>query len=265
MTISIIAFYLLARAPACPVHTVEVSRDEVAHVLVCRRVSELTLEEISGLNDESLAKLSAEDRRSLETRRAILQKVRDNGEMSERAAELVTILQVASDELRLPKGPVGDREREKLNCQAFFREIGKQLAKRHEESWVDDFPNMQADQIATRIAELARKGDKWEKLVGGNEAVLWSRAQKLANQGVVVIGASTADSSGFGHLGIVVPVPRSLEESRFDGRGPFVRDGNEHKPSPFERVYPSTHGAVKASKAFAVSQTSWYVWMSSKK
>jgi hypothetical protein len=258
----LVALSLLAGGPSCPAHTVELSRDEATHVLVCRRIGELTLEELAGL-DKALGKLSAEDRQSLEQRQATLEAVRDKGEMSESAAELVTILQVASEELHLPKGPAGDRELERLNCQAFFREIAKQLAKRHHESWGDDFPNMQAHQIAVRIDELAGKGVKWEKLTGGSEEEVWSRAQKLANQGVVVIGASKADDSGFGHLGIVVPVPRSLDDARFDGRGPFVRDGNEHKPA--ERVYPSTYGAVKASKAFTVSQTGWYVWVSSKK
>jgi len=183
--------------------------------------------------------------------------------MPEVAGQFVKILNDAAQRLHLPKGPVTDRERVAQMCQAYFRAVGSELARVGRISWVDNFPGLQADEIARTINAIAQQGGAWQKIQGNSSQETWKTAQDLANEGVVVVGAMAADNGGHGHLGFVVPLPPGLDTSMFDGQGPFVRDGNEHKPLSSLRMYPSTFGAVKASKAFVLGRTGWYVWVPS--
>jgi hypothetical protein len=175
--------------------------------------------------------------------------------MSEAAANIVAMLEQTSRGLNLPIGPATDRELATNNCQAFFRAFGNQLQGEGATTWVNDFPGERAAAIVADI-ELAasRRGGKWRE-------VPVQQTQDLANQGWIVIGAQS-EVDGYGHLGIVSPIPSGIDVNKFSGSGPFVRDGNEHQPG--DKVYPSTYGAVKASKAFVPSKTKWYVWLPSK-
>jgi hypothetical protein len=165
--------------------------------------------------------------------------------LTESAAALISVFERASRDLNLPKGPATGRELADLNCQAFFRAVGNELADSHSLSWADDFKNMNADQIARELSREADSGGNWQRV----EA---DKAQSIVNGGEVVVGASMADASGHGHIGFVFPIPSTLDSSKFDGTGPFVRDGNEH--DILNKIFPSTWGAVKASKAFALSR-----------
>ena len=176
--------------------------------------------------------------------------------LSEGATRLVNNLNTISKNLRLPKGPPTDRKLASLNCQAFFRALGEELAKTGH-GWRDSFANMNADQIVAEIDRVSHSSGKWRKIQGNSQEVIWLEAQKLANQGLIVVGGSRAASDGHGHLGIVFPT--TVDPVQFAGRGPFVRDGNEHE-SQDDKKYLSTWGAVKASKAFELSRTQWYVW-----
>lgn len=177
--------------------------------------------------------------------------------MAEPAAELVGIFNTVAKDLKLPKGPATNRELAALNCQRYFRAVAVALAKADKSSWQDDFHNLNAGGIAVRLNYLAQHGGNWATV----DAI---QAQELANRGAVVVGASPEDESGHGHLGFVMPLPPGLDESKFSGTGPFVRDGNEHHLKLDPKLYPSTWGAVKASKAFVLSRTKWYVYIPSK-
>lgn len=182
------------------------------------------------------------------------------------AADLVNMLNAVSKHLELPKGPPTDRELASLNCQRFFRALGQQLSATQTQSWEKDFLGLNADEIIAKIDTVAcQGGGQWEKIGGKIPEESWRKAQELANRGAIVVGGSrTSSKNPHGHLGIVFPVPPGLDASRFSGSGPFVRDGNEHIPEQDPRLYPTTWGAVKASKAFPRSRTNWYVWLPSK-
>lgn len=62
-----------AGGPPCPAGTVELSRDEVAKVLDCLCIAELTLAKIKTLSPENVARLSPGDRRALRHRQAVLE------------------------------------------------------------------------------------------------------------------------------------------------------------------------------------------------
>jgi hypothetical protein len=170
-----------------------------------------------------------------------------------------------------PKGPVINRKRVSKNCQEYFRSVGQELDNHYKPSWVNDFPGKNADGIAKLISEDAHGERKhWDTLEhvghfdpGASPEEIYWKAQGLANQGVIVIGAMPKDDSGYGHLGFVVPIREGLDASLFDGEGPFVRDGNEHLRGG--RLFASSWGAVRASNAFKLSMTHWYVWVPSEK
>jgi hypothetical protein len=178
------------------------------------------------------------------------------------AADLVNLFNAVAHKLKLPSGPTQDHTRARKNCQAFFRGVADSLSQEGKVSWRDDFNGLVADGIAKKIEADSANGKNWEKIKGSTPQEIWKSAQDLANKGVIIVGAMPADSSGDGHLGFVFPVPDGLKASNFSGSGPFVRDGNEHWPQG--RDYPSTYGAVKASKAFQMNSTSWYIWAPSK-
>jgi hypothetical protein len=178
-------------------------------------------------------------------------------QMTESTAELVEIFNRAASELHLPKGPATDRDLVRLKCQAYFRAVGTLLARAGRRSWENEFPGLDAGGIANKFAYESQHGGNWQ-------VVDINSAQALANRGAVVVGASPEDASGHGHLGFVIPLPSGIDESRFSGTGPFVRDGNEHVPPGDPKFYPSSWGAVKASKAFSLSRTKWYVFVPSK-
>jgi hypothetical protein len=178
----------------------------------------------------------------------------------------------------LPKGRPVDQKLVDNNCQTFFRALGKELARRGMQSWSDAFPldhvgEPMADGIVAEIDKKANDGRDWKKLVS------WQDAQRLANEGAIVIGGLRADpphGRNHGHLAIVFPTPPGMDWAKFEaaGQGPFVRDGNEHLYQPRdretgektgeERLHPSTWGAIRASRAMPLSQTSWYLWTPSK-
>jgi len=179
------------------------------------------------------------------------------GLMFESAAELTAIFNAVAKELNLPKGPVTDRNRAALNCAYYFNGVAAALSRAGRPSWQEDFHDLNADKIAARLQKIAQGGGNWE-------SIDVSKTQALASRGAVVVGASPLDSSGHGHIGFVIPLPPGLDATRFSGTGPFIRDGNEHVPDLDPKLYPSTWGAVKASKAFALSRTRWYVFVPSK-
>jgi hypothetical protein len=176
--------------------------------------------------------------------------------MTESAADLVGIFNKAASSLKLPKGPATNRKLSTLNCQAYFRAVASLFTQTGKPSWEHEFSGLNADGIAKRLKDAAQHGGNWE-------AVDVNQAQERANSGMIVVGASPKDKGGYGHLGFVIPLPPGLDESKFSGRGPFVRDGNEHQ-QPGQKLYPSSWGAVKASKAFMLSRTKWYVYVPSK-
>lgn len=194
---------------------------------------------------------------------AVVEAVSELQVMPERAAHLVDIFNAVARKLNLPKGYAMNHPQSTMNCQAFFRGVADQLANDGGPSWRDDFPGLQADAIVRQIDEASVEGKKWERISGSTAEERWKVAQDSANKGVIVVGGMRGDP---GHLGFVFPVPGTLDESKFkdEGRGPFVRDGNEHRLQIEDKTYPSTYGAVKASKAFVLSGTSWYVWVASK-
>jgi hypothetical protein len=179
------------------------------------------------------------------------------GLLSESAAELTAIFNRVAKELNLPKGPATDRPLAAKNCSTYFNGVAAALSRAGRPSWQGDFQNLNADGIAARLHELSQNGGNWA-------SIDISEAQTLASRGAVVVGASPLDSSGFGHIGFAIPLPPGLDASRFSGTGPFVRDGNEHVPARDPKLYPSTWGAVKASKAFQLTRTRWYVFVPSK-
>lgn len=181
----------------------------------------------------------------------------------EYAAELMKLFETVSRNLNLPKGTAKDRELSSLNCQAFFRGIAQQLATNSKQSWVNDFsPQMNADQIAEKIANMANNGNKWEEIVLSTAPKSLGDIISKANSGVIIVGVMQANGGEHGHLGFVSPIPSTIKLEDFKGDGPFVRDGNEHNLK--DKIYPSTYGAVRASKAFKLSQTHWYIWKPSK-
>jgi hypothetical protein len=191
--------------------------------------------------------------------------------MPPRAAQLVAAMDEISswpyflnqrtgeEHVPLAKGKPVRQHQISLNCQYFFRALGEALRRRGLPSWSDAFPfsrsdGKMADAILEDIERMAAAGHRWRK-VGS-----WAEAQWLANQGSVVVGglrARDASDKQHAHIAIVFPTAPGMDWLKFAsaGHGPFVRDGNEHL-----RRYPSTWGAIRASRAMPLAQTSWYVW-----
>lgn len=171
---------------------------------------------------------------------------------TEASADLVKMLDDTARRLKLPKGAPHDRELASMNCQALFRGVAASLAAQGKPSWKDDFPNMQADDIAKRLNHLAKTGGAWR-------AIALHETQALANSGAIVVGASQRGAGAHGHLAFVFPVPQGVKPENFHGSGPFVRDGNEHHLRT-GRYALSGWGAVRASEAFGRAAPQWFVW-----
>lgn len=174
--------------------------------------------------------------------------------MPEKAADLVDILEAASADLRLPKiAPAPDPDDPDLRCQDYFRAVGTRVGAKEKEGWAESIAKLHsANEIAAAIAaDAASASPHWR-------ALPMADAQALADRGVIVIGASR-NKKGHGHLAIVEPAPPGLDLSKFaeEGTGPFVRDGNRHT------MGRSTWGAIRASRAFKLGETTWYVWIPS--
>ena len=125
------------------------------------------------------------------------------------------------------------------HCSQYFRAVMRELTSSgtkgsEQQKWTNE--NANADEL---ISEIKRSVD-WVPVADR------ASVQGLANQGIVVVG-TVRD-----HLGFAFPLPPSLDVSFFNGEGPFVRDGNEHPVDAQARgrLFPSTWGAVKTSKAF---------------
>lgn len=142
--------------------------------------------------------------------------------------------------------------RAELNCNLFFRAVGRNLSGATAPEWADQ--TLLANAIGGRIVANTRD---WQHLAGESDVEL----EKRANRGEVVVGVYV-NPQGHGHLAMVTPVPPGLDMTDFPGSGPFVRDGNVHstKPSPThpKQIAPLGRGAARASYAF--SQKEWYVW-----
>lgn len=169
-----------------------------------------------------------------------------------RAAELVDMLNDTAKKLNLPKG--GSHDQMSLNCSSFFRGVGRELKgtglPASGGEWSEGLN-------ANKIAEAIQRNNSWEGIQEGE-------AQDLANKGAVVVGI--AQDLPHGHVAIASPIPAGLDEAKFPGRGPFVRDGNEHYLESEQRLYASSWGAVKASKAFSYGKNppKWFVWKPSR-
>jgi hypothetical protein len=208
--------------------------------------------------------------------------------MTDRAVRLVNMLAEVSKDLNLPKGPAKatNRPLSTDRCQDFFRDLGNRLGDAKMSSWSNDFPGKNADQIAVEIERQATSGGTWKKIEAGAQGNVCQNAQRLANSGVIVIGAQRSPVvleqehipikhspgkplSTNGHLAVVYPTPPdSKVTDTVSVNGPFVRDGNEHpaQDNGSSRIFPSTYGAVKASKAFTSPldrTTNWYIWVPS--
>ena len=199
--------------------------------------------------------------------------------MNERANDTLRALEATSrnftrpghPEKGLALGPAAQRKLEEKNCRHFFMQMGDQLAKGYPavKSWSGDFANLNANGIVKKLDKLsAEQGGHWSKVTAVSKEELYRTLQEMANSGAVVIGGfKSSDPSGHGHLGFVSPAPPGVDLTKFSGGGPFVRDGNEHvhanAPAGEQeqrKYFPSTYGAVKASKAFPLDRTSWYIW-----
>jgi len=202
--------------------------------------------------------------------------------LPEDAAELVAILDSAAKDLELPKGRATGRSLTQENCNKFFLQIGQELQKRNRPSWSGDFPDnpkrpekWTANMVVRRISESAGRGGdgKWQMIgLSGNELgpsieEIYTQAQQLANRGVIIVGAMPGGTNSHGHLGILAPLPCGFESKSVSGSaGPFVRDGDEHETRDKSRKYcPSTYGTVRASEAFRLSTTDWYIWTASRR
>lgn len=139
------------------------------------------------------------------------------------------------------------------NCSRHFRLVGHKL--KHNglpvgEEWLA--PGLRANDIINKIRENER--GHWQR-------VDEEQVQVLANKGVVVVGA--AKGWPHGHVAIAFPTPPHFDPSKYPGRGPFVRDGNEHA----RNLHLSTNpwDATRASLAFNYrsSQPTWYRWVPS--
>jgi hypothetical protein len=160
-----------------------------------------------------------------------------------RGEELVRAMEEAERSLKVPKNAQNDWSK---RCSAFFAAVGAQLGA--------EGPEWKPGTSADRIIKLIRKDHTNWRPVGEAEV------QNLANDGVLVIGA--AYDIPHGHIALAFPVSALTSTP---GHGPFIRDGNVHRISAEDRVFASSWGALKASKAFNYSRHApeWYVWMSS--
>lgn len=175
-----------------------------------------------------------------------------NTRMPASAATLVDMLNSAAQNLKLPKG--GVHSGESLNCKFYFQSLGAELRKHGlsatAEVWSND--KLSANDIVGKIKSGTAE---WKPVSDSN-------VQELANRGVVVVGL--AGGASHGHIAVAFPTSPGQDLSTIRGQGPFIRDGDEHSPDTEadRKLYPSTWGAVKASKVFSYrrSPPEWYVW-----
>lgn len=196
-------------------------------------------------NQRALAK----DEADLAAVNALLES-RNTG-MSASAAALVDMLNAAAQNLKLPKG--GAHFGESLNCKFYFQGLGAELRKRGLAATSDVWSNeeLSANEIVSRIES---GNSEWK-------SVSDSDVQKLANEGMVVVGL--ASGSSHGHIAVAFPTPAGPDLSSIPGKAPFIRDGDEHAPDTEadHKLYPSTWGAVRANRVFSKSAPpQWYVW-----
>lgn len=174
-------------------------------------------------------------------------------------SDLISILNQASDKAWKPDlnadgkpFPKGGRHAEmSLNCSEFFRQVMRLIQQRGLTGNLDFTDN---DCDANCLIKRIGSSRDWAQ---APEA----KVQELANAGVLVVGVAPY-LDGHGHIAFVSPIPEGLEISDFPGEGPFIRDGNEHTNNAEDRLYASSWGAIKASKAFNYrgSPPKWYVW-----
>lgn len=174
-----------------------------------------------------------------------------NTSMPASAAALVDMLDAAAHNLKLPKG--GSHSGESLNCKFYFQGLGAELRKRGLPATGDVWSNekLSANDIVSRIEAGS---SEWK-------SVSASEVQKLANEGVVVVGLASGTSHG--HIAVAFPAPAGQNLSGIPGEAPFIRDGDEHPPDTEadHKLYPSTWGAVRANRVFARSAPPrWYAW-----
>jgi len=189
-------------------------------------------------------------------------------EFTEREAKLVKILDDAATNLVIPttnkhlnKG--GAHKEDTLHCNIYFRGVGQELLKNGYGPLASEWTNtkLQANDI---VRTIAKNRVDWEEIKE-------TEAQDIADDGVVVAGTYIAPSGHNGHIALVYPVP----SDHFDGetvdspspeKRPFTRDGNAYKIKATDnpkgyKVYPSTYGAVRASKVFKSNmKVVWYKW-----
>lgn len=159
----------------------------------------------------------------------------------------------------LPKG--GSHDAMGINCAHHFREIMRQIQSQGvsvRPEWVDEKdPTTKVNNNANNIVANIANSQEWEKV---DEPLV----QEFANRGILVVGISTGPTHG--HIAEVFPIPEEVNHPDCSsGRGPFIRDGNEH--INHDRLYASSWGAVRASQAFNYGRRppNWYVWRPSKK
>lgn len=170
------------------------------------------------------------------------------------AGELVSALNKAASAVNPDKNL--DPEKQELNCNKYFRALGKYFNASGNE-WTDY--SLNANQIADKI--INNTSGNWKKIVG-TENQITEYSQKSANNGVIVIGIKKGVKHG--HIAIVSPIPPGLDLNKFGSKGPMVRDGNVHENN--EKIYPGAWGTIRASQAFDyTAPPSWYIWVPSMK
>lgn|GEM_PF-3115065 len=176
--------------------------------------------------------------------------------LPEAAGSLVSAMDSAAHEVDPGSPPNLSPANAELNCKHFFQTVGRGLSGTDSPEWSDT--SLSANQIGHGIAVSSRE---WQDVSRESEIEL----QKRANQGEVIVGVYE-NSSGHGHLAVVMPVPPGLDFADFPGSGPFVRDGNVHhtrqSASHPRQIAPLGRGAARASYAFSGAHQ-WYVWIPS--
>jgi hypothetical protein len=172
--------------------------------------------------------------------------------LSFRAAQLVAALDRATTKMLNSNGefdpaPKGGAHGDwRPHCSQFLRAVMRDMRSSDlaiRDSWTDE--SADANTLISRM----HSSPDWLAVNGAETA------QELANSGALIVGTYP------GHVGIVFPLPPHLDVSAFRGKGPFIRDGNEHVPDAnvYKRLFPSSWGAVRTSIAFGpVDQVKWY-------
>ncbi len=170
------------------------------------------------------------------------------------AANLVHIMDKVTKKLNRPKGGYHKDLKPRLVCNFFFQGVGEELKKlglpADRGAWKK---GLRAAQIKAKIE--ADRTD-WNEL--REEDV-----QERANRGIIVVAVSPD------HVAIAFPIPPQIQ---FSGRGPLLRDGNEHGPETQadHRLHASSWGAVPAHNMFSyeysdsqkkhLKSPKFYVW-----